>query len=435
MHHPEFLANRHSKLSITRDPTMYEMPNTRHARRAKPPATAFMSSFKWLAASAATSLVLTLGACSQNGGDQADGAPPPTPVDVLTVQATAHTVTTALPGRIEAVRSAEVRARVAGVLLQRHFEEGSQVKAGQQLFQIDPAPLRAALAHAEGTLARAQADLFDARTRLQRYSELVEIEAVSRQEYDAAQAALQMAEAARSMAQADVDTARLDLGYASVTAPISGRIGRALVTEGALVGQDEATPLAVIQQLDPVYADFQQPVAAALQLRQQAAAGKTGTAPLSISVEGESEQRQGRLLFSDVSVERSTGQILLRGEFPNPDGLLLPGMYVRVHTPGLALPQAYRLPQRAVTHLPDGTAQVMLVDASDKTEARTVQTVAMQGSEWIISAGLQAGERVIVNAATPLQVGAAVSIASVDGKPLAAEGDSADPADPDQAAQ
>ncbi|MBV2235716.1 MAG: efflux RND transporter periplasmic adaptor subunit [Sterolibacterium sp.] len=380
-----------------------------------------MPTVKQLLATATAGLCLTLAGCGQQA-EQAAWTPPPTPVDVMTAQAAPHTVTTALPGRIEAVRSAEVRARVAGVLLQRHFEEGSQVKAGQLLFQIDPAPLRAALAHAEGTLARAEAELLDARTRLQRYSELVDIEAVSRQEYDAAQAALKSAEAARGMAHAEVTTARLNLGYASVSAPISGRIGRALVTEGALVGQDEATPLAVIQQLDPVYADFQQSVTAALQLRQQAAAGKTGKAglPLTLRIEGASEQRQGRLLFSDVSVERSTGQILLRGEFPNADGLLLPGMYVRVHTPGLHLEQAYQLPQRAVSHLPDGTAQVMLVDAQGKTEARTVDTVAMQGSHWIISGGLQTGEQVIVNAASPLQAGATVAIVSVDGQTTAA---------------
>lgn len=370
---------------------------------------------------AAATLALT--ACSPQGAGPAGWAPPPAPVDVITAQAAPHTMSIALPGRIEAVRSAEVRARVAGILVKRHFAEGSHVKAGQLLFQIDPAPLRAALAHAQGTLARAEAEVFDTQAKLQRYDQLIGIDAVSRQEYDAAQAALKSAEAARDMARAEVTTARLNLGYASVTAPISGRIGRALVTEGALVGQDEATPLAVIQQLDPVYADFQQPVAAALQLRQQAAASKTGATalPLSISVEGESRQRQGRLLFSDVSVERSTGQILLRGEFPNPDGLLLPGMYVRVHTPGLSLDQAYQLPQRAVSHLPDGTAQVRVVGAENKIETRTVTAVAMQGSDWIISSGLQADDKVVVNSATTLQPGAPVAIASVDGKATATE--------------
>ncbi len=366
---------------------------------------------------------LTLTACGQQGADPAGWAPPPAPVDVITAQAAAHTLSAALPGRIEAVRSAEVRARVAGILVKRHFVEGSQVKAGQLLFQIDPAPLRAALAHAEGTLARAEAEVFDTQAKLKRYDELIGIDAVSRQEYDAAQAALKSAEATRNMARAELTTARLNLGYASVSAPISGRIGRALVTEGALVGQDEATPLAVIQQLDPVYADFQQPVAAALQLRQQAAASKTNATalPLSISVEGESRQRHGRLLFSDVSVERSTGQILLRGEFPNPDGLLLPGMYMRVHTPSLSLDQAFQLPQRAVSHLPDGTAQVRVVGAENKIETRTVTAVAMQGKDWIISSGLQAGDKVVVNSATTLQPGAPVAIASVDGKATATE--------------
>lgn len=375
-----------------------------------------------------TTALLSVVACGQSGGEQAAGTPPPAPVDVITAQAAAHTVSSELPGRIEAVRSAEVRARVAGIVLQRHFKEGSLVKAGQLLFQIDPAPLRAALAHAEGSLARAEADIFDTQARLKRYAELVEIEAVSRQEFDAAQAGLKSAEAARRMAQAEVATARLNLDHAQVKAPISGRIGRALVSEGALVGQDEATPLAIIQQLDPVYADFQQPLAAALQLQQQLKRTDQAASPalpLAISIAGVAQPRQGRLLFSDVSVERSTGQILLRGEFPNPDGLLLPGMYVRVHVPGLSFAQAYRLPQRAVGHLPDGTAQVMLVNAENRVEARAVQTVAMQGGDWIIAEGLQPGERVIVNAATPLPPGAPVAIVHADGVAVAATADAA----------
>ena len=368
--------------------------------------------------------LLAVSACGQSGGaaDAAAAGTPPAAVDVLIAQTQSQTMTSELPGRIEAVRSAEVRARVDGILLQRRFTEGSSVKAGQLLFQIDPAPLQAALARAEGSLAEAEARHFEAQARLQRYAELVDSGAVSRQEFDAAQASLKSAEAARRMAQADVIMARLNLDYAQVKAPISGRIGRALASEGTLVSKDKATPLAIIQQLDPVHVDFQQPLEAALQLQQQLGQAQptSRTArPLAIRVAGEAQPRQGRLLFSDVSVERSTGQVLLRGEFPNPDALLLPGMYVRVLLPGQHLTQAYRLPQRAVKPLPDGTAQVMLVDAENKVVARTVHAVSMQGSEWIIAEGLQPGERVIVNAATALAPGATVTVAKVDGKAAA----------------
>lgn len=374
-----------------------------------------------------TACLLGMSGCGQQGGAGTDptaaAGTPPAAVDVLIAQAQSQTITSELPGRIEAVRSAEVRARVDGILLQRRFTEGSAVKAGQLLFQIDPAPLQAALAHAEGSLAEAEARHFEAQARLQRYTELVDIDAVSRQEFDTAQANLKSAEAARRMAQANVATARLNLDYAQVKAPISGRIGRALASEGTLVSKDKATPLAIIQQLDPVYVDFQQPLEAALQLQQQAGQGQptSRTArPLAIRVDGAAQPRQGRLLFSDVSVDRSTGQVLLRGEFSNPDALLLPGMYVRVLLPGQHLAQAYRLPQRAVKPLPDGTAQVMLVDAENKVVVRTVHAASMQGSDWIIAKGLQPGERVIVNAATALAPGAPVTIAKVDGKAAAA---------------
>lgn len=338
-------------------------------------------------------------------------APPPPPVETLLTQAEALALETELPGRVEPVRVAEVRARVAGIVLSRHFREGAEVKAGELLFRIDPAPFKAALARAEGELAKAEAALFEADAVLQRYRPLVEVNAVSRQDFDAAQAAVRSAQAARQSARADVDTARLNLDYAAVKAPISGRIGRALVTEGALVGQDEATPLAVVQQLDPVYVDFRQPAADALRLRAAQQAAQAAGASLALALEGSGEPRAGRLLFSDVTVDRSTGQLLLRGEFPNPDGLLLPGMYVRVRVAQGSDPAAILVPQRAVQRGTDGQAQVMLVSADGTVESRAVRTGAMHGGRWHIVDGLAPGERVIVGNPGALQPGTKVSLA------------------------
>lgn len=234
------------------------------------------------------------------------------PVEVLTVQAEPLALSSELPGRIEPVRVAEVRARVAGIVVRKRFEEGADVKAGDLLFQIDPAPLKAAVSRAEGELARNRAVLFEAQARVRRYEPLVKIQAVSQQDFDTATADLRSAEAATRSAQADLETARLNLGYASVTAPISGRIGRALVTEGALVGQGEATLMARIQQLDPIYADFTQTAAEALRLRDALKKGTLAAGDsqaLTLRVEGTPYERQGALQFADVAVDRGTGQI------------------------------------------------------------------------------------------------------------------------------
>ena len=364
----------------------------------------------WLLPAAAAIALLTSG-CKPA---EESAEPPPPAVETILVQAEALPLSTELPGRVEPVRVAEVRARVAGIVLSRHFREGAEVKAGELLFRIDPAPFKAALARAEGELAKAEAALFEADAVLRRYQPLVEINAVSRQDFDAAQAAFRSARAASQSARADVDSARLNLDYATVKSPISGRIGRALVTEGALVGQDEATPLAIVQQLDPVYVDFRQPAADALKLRtaQQAAQAAGGPgASLAIAVDGVAGERQGRLLFSDVTVDRATGQILLRGEFPNPDGMLLPGMYLRVQVGQGTDPAAILVPQRAVQRSTDGRAQVMVVAADGTVESRAVRTGAMHGARWHIAEGLAAGERVIVGGLGAAQPGARVSLA------------------------
>ncbi|UBT80470.1 efflux RND transporter periplasmic adaptor subunit [Pseudomonas amygdali] len=353
--------------------------------------------------------------CGEGGAPQSGPGPRPVAVEVVTVAPTAFAQSIELPGRIEPVRVAEVRARVAGIVLSRHFEEGADVKAGDVLFRIDPRPFQAALARARGELARAEAALTETQTTVRRYEPLVKIEAVSQQDFDAAQAAYQRAQAERESARANVETAQLDLQHATVTAPISGRVGRALVTEGALVGQGEATPMALVQQLHPVYADFRQPVGDVLRLREALAQGRVQDyegrgARISITVDGISQAREGHLLFSDISVDRSTGQVSLRGQFDNADGLLLPGMYVRVQTPQGVSPQAVLVPQRAVRRSLDGKAQVLVVDQDSKAQPREVQTGAMRGSQWHIVSGLEPGDRVIVGGT--VRPGAPVTVAA-----------------------
>lgn len=356
-------------------------------------------------------LLAAIGLAGCDKGEQGWSEVPPREVDVLTVKTEPFTVIAELPGRIEPVRVAEVRARVAGIVLKRTFEEGADVKAGDLLFQIDPAPFKAALSRAQGELARAEAQLFQAQATVKRYEQLVKIDAVSKQDFDVARAALQSAQADKRSAQASVETARLDLGYAEVRAPIAGRIGRAQVTEGALVGQGEATLLARIQQLDPVYADFTQPAADALRLRAAIADGKVAGAadqPLSLRVDGTDIESKGTLLFTDISVDRSTGQIALRGRFDNPQGVLLPGMYVRVRTPQGLDQNAILVPQRAVQRSADGQASVMLLSEGDTVESHPVTTGAMQGSRWQISEGLKAGDKVIVSSLSAIRPGAKV---------------------------
>ncbi|WP_293778083.1 efflux RND transporter periplasmic adaptor subunit [uncultured Oxalicibacterium sp.] len=335
------------------------------------------------------------------GNKKEAGEPLAKSVEIIEVQPRAFTISSELPGRVTPVRVAEVRARVAGIVLKREFEEGVDVKAGDVLFRIDPAPFKAALSRAQGELAKSNAAAFDAEAIAKRYRLLVEIEAVSRQDYDSAEATLKSAQAAQISAQADVETAKLNLEYATVRAPISGRIGRAMVTEGALVGQGEATPLATIQQLDPIFVDFTQSIGDVLQTREALADGrlaksKDGGAAIKAKVENTNYVREGSLLFSDIGVDQTTNQVTLRGRFPNSDNVLLPGMYVRVQTEQGVDEQAILVPQRAVGRSTDGKPQVLVVNKDNLVEARLVQTGAMHGSEWHIIKGLNAADRVIV---------------------------------------
>lgn len=363
----------------------------------------------WLKGLAVGLLVaLALVGCDQAGWEAEP--PPPREVDVMSVKREPFTLVAELPGRVEPVRIAEVRARVAGIVLKRAFEEGADVKAGQVLFQIDPAPFETALARAEGQLAQAEAQLVQAQTTVRRYEPLVKIEAVSQQDFDAASAALQSAQALKRSVLADVQTARLELGYSTVRAPIAGRIGRAEVTEGALVGQGEATLLARIQQLDPVYVDFKQPVADALRLRRTLSDAEDAgpSRSLTLSFDGEAIQSRGTLQFADIAVDRGTGEVTLRGRFDNPNGELLPGMYVRVHAPQ-AHGDAILIPQRAVQRDPTGQASVMLLGPDNVVESRPVVTGVMQGSRWQIKEGLEEGDPLIVSSLIAIQPGATVA--------------------------
>jgi len=316
-----------------------------------------------------------------------------------------------LPGRLEASRISQVRARAAGILQKRLFNEGSDVKAGQPLFQIDSAPYQATALSAKASLARAEANAVQAKALAERYKPLVEVNAVSKQEYAKAVADWKSAEADVGVARAAVQTAQINLGYASVTAPISGRIGRALVTEGALVGQGEATELAVIQQINPMYVNFTQSASEVLKLRRAMDAGQfkrssDDAAGASVSVvleDGTEYPLKGKLLFSDLTVDASTGQITLRAEVPNPKGSLLPGLYVRVRLEQAQATNAITVPQQAVTRTQEGDS-LMVVGDDGKVAVRKVKISAGQNNRWVVLDGLKAGEKVMVDGFQKLQM-------------------------------
>jgi membrane fusion protein (multidrug efflux system) len=345
----------------------------------------------------------SLAACGPAGNPQGGGAPPPAEVGVITVAPRPVGLVTELPGRLEASRVAQVRARVAGIVQKRLFTEGSDVRAGQPLFQIDPAPYQAVVASALAALARAQANVTQATAQAERYKPLLEANAVSKQDYINAVAAQKTAEADVAAAQAALQSGQINLGYASVTAPISGRIGRALVTEGALVGQGEATPLALVQQINPMYVNFTQSTTDVLKLRRTIASGKfrrSGggeAAGVRIVLEDGSEYPElARLLFSDLTVDPTSGQITLRAEVPNPNGLLLPGMYVRVRLEQAETPNGILVPQQAVLRGSTGDS-VMVVSADGKVAPRPVKVGAAQGGMWVILDGVTPGEMVMVD--------------------------------------
>jgi membrane fusion protein (multidrug efflux system) len=359
-----------------------------------------------LAGFAFISIAALLVACGKESGPAAappGGGMPPAEVGVVTVAPHALGLTTELPGRLEASRVAQVRARATGILRARLFKEGSDVKAGQPLFQIDASPYQAAYASAQASLARAQANVTQATAQAERFKPLMEANAISKQDYINAVAAQKSAEADAAAARAASQIAQINLGYASVVSPISGRIGRALVTEGALVGQGEATQLAVVQQINPMYLNFTQSTTEVLRLRKAIESGKfkqsagAGSASVRVVLEDGSEYPQaGKLLFSDLTVDATSGQITLRAELPNPNGILLPGMYVRVRLEQAQANDAIALPQQAVTRGTSGDT-VMVVAPDGKVSPRPVKIGSAQNGQWLVLEGLKPGEQVMVD--------------------------------------
>lgn len=362
-------------------------------------------------------LLLPLATGCGDGEAAAPPAPPPPEVRVVTVQPQPIVNTIEVPGRLQAVRIAEVRARVDGIVERRLYEEGTDVREGQPLFAIDPRELSAALAAAEAALARARATAANAAQDVERYDGLVDQQAISRQEYDTAVARLRTAQADVAQAEARVESARLDRGYATVRAPIAGRAGRAEVTEGALVSDAEGTLLTRIEQVDPIYVNFSLSSSDLLRLRREAASGaldlpRLDRVPVRLVLEdGTLHGPVGQLDFLDLAVDQETGSTALRAEVPNPDRLLLPGQFVRVRIDAGVRPEGLLVPQRAVNVSPQG-ASVLVVGEGDVAEARPVELGALQGGAWLIAGGLEPGERVVVDGLQKVQPGQPVQVAA-----------------------
>lgn len=366
-----------------------------------------------------------LGTALSGCGSQQPPAPPPPLVDIVIVARQPVTSIIELPGRVQAVRTAEVRARVDGIVERRLYEEGTDVRANQPLFRIDPRQNQAAYNSAAAALARAEAGARNARQVATRYAPLVKQQAISSQEYDAAVAQARQAEADVASARAALDRAKLDLNYTLVTAPISGRAGRAQVTEGALVSASQATLMTTVEQLDPVYVNFSQSNSDLLQVRRKLATGEIQASNLDrvrvtlILEDGTPYGIPGHLDFLDMSVDESTGTISIRAEFPNPQRLLLPGQFVRARVEAGIDPSGILVPQRAVQVTQQGAA-VMVVGDKNIAVARPVKLGVMQGGSWVVAEGLKPGDKVIVNGLQKVQPGQPVTISKPAAKPAGA---------------
>ncbi|EKB5402312.1 multidrug efflux RND transporter periplasmic adaptor subunit AcrA [Salmonella enterica] len=351
-------------------------------------------------------------------------------VGVVTLKTEPLQITTELPGRTVAYRIAEVRPQVSGIILKRNFVEGSDIEAGVSLYQIDPATYQATYDSAKGDLAKAQAAANIAELTVKRYQKLLGTQYISKQEYDQALADAQQATAAVVAAKAAVETARINLAYTKVTSPISGRIGKSSVTEGALVQNGQASALATVQQLDPIYVDVTQSSNDFLRLKQELANGslkqENGKAKVDlVTSDGIKFPQSGTLEFSDVTVDQTTGSITLRAIFPNPDHTLLPGMFVRARLQEGTKPTALLVPQQGVTRTPRGDATVLVVGADNKVETRQIVANQAIGDKWLVTDGLKAGDRVVVSGLQKVRPGAQVKVQEItaDNKQQAASGD------------
>lgn len=365
----------------------------------------------------APALALALAACGgqpqQQGAGGPGGAGGPPPVSYVTVQQQAVPLSSELPGRLSPYESSEVRPQVNGIILERLFTEGDMVRQGQPLYRIDPAPYQASVASARAALVRAQAAIASNEALARRYGELVKINAISRQEYENALTTAAQARADVAAQQAALRTAEIDLARTTIRAPISGRIGRSVYTTGALVSAAQANALTTIQRLDPIYVDIQQSSADILKLRQQIMAGQVardGNAKVALKLEdGTDYGPQGTLRFADVTVDETTGSQIIRALFPNPNGLLLPGMFVRARLVEGTQQNAMLVPQRAVSRDERGNPIVLVVGAENKIEPRPIQTSRTAGENWIVTGGLKPGDKVIVEGAMMLRPGMPVT--------------------------
>ena len=372
---------------------------------------------RYLVAGLGTAWLLAVSGCDSK---KAPPPPPPAAVGVLTLRARPVTLTTELPARITAFRSADIRPQVSGVILRRAFVEGATVQAGQLLYQIDPAPYEASLASARATLAKARAALVSDQLLVTRDRPLAAAQAVSRQDLDNAVATAGQAEADVQSGLASVRSAEINLAYTRMTSPITGRTGRSSVTEGALITADQTTSLVTVTQLDPIYVDATQPSTTLLKLRQDRATGDISvtaadTATVHLILPDDSDYKEaGKLQFSEVTVDQTTGSVTLRAIFPNPKAILLPGLFVRQRIEEGVVPDAIMVPQQAVTRTPRGDASVLVVGADEKVSARTITASRAIGAEWLVSKGLAAGDRVVVQGTQQAKPGAVVHASEID---------------------
>ena len=396
-----------------------------------------MSAKLWAPALTACALAtsIALVGCSKDTNDAQQAAAaqqmPPAEVGVIVAQPQSIEQNVELSGRTSAYQISEVRPQTSGVILKRLFTEGSYVSEGQALYELDSRANRAALDNAKAALLQQQANLSSLRTKLNRYQQLVSSNAVSKQEYDDLLGQVRVSEAQVAAAQAQVKNAEVDFGYSTIRSPISGQSGRSSVTAGALVTANQTAPLVTIQQLDPIYVDINQSSAELLRLRQQLSKGSlsnSNNTKVKLKLEdGSTYPIEGQLTFSDASVNQDTGTVTLRAVFSNPNHLLLPGMYATAKISQGIIPNAYLIPQVAVSRLPTGQAIALIVNAKNTVEARPITTVGVKAQDWIVTDGLQAGDKIVVDGVAKVKEGQQVSVKPYQPQAKAPQGQNATP--------